>query len=126
MPSALINLKTLGGRKPKSLLERFHAANIPEPMSGCWLWLGAPQAQFGYGRIKPYRGAAIFAHRLSYEVHRGPIPQGEVQDAAVQGHRDGCRVRTLCRAPLVMRPTIVDEMRIIGKVATPFVVSQTP
>lgn len=43
----------------------------------CWPWLGAHN-EHGYGRIvrssKPKR--VEYAHRLSWELHRGPIPDG--------------------------------------------------
>lgn len=49
---------------------------IPEPNSGCWLWLGAMQTS-GYGKVKePKSRRAIGAHRLSYSLHKGPIPDG--------------------------------------------------
>jgi hypothetical protein len=44
------------------------------PMSGCWLWSGAPNRQ-GYGRLL-VAGRAVKAHRLSYEMHKGAIPDG--------------------------------------------------
>lgn len=44
--------------------------SIPEPMSGCWLWEGSLQTR-GYGWA-----GGITAHRLSYKVHRGDIPDG--------------------------------------------------
>jgi len=44
----------------------------PEPNSGCWLWLG-PQNVSGYGRFKE-GGRMFLAHRVSYELHVGPIP----------------------------------------------------
>lgn len=46
---------------------------------GCWPWVGN-KAPNGYGRIQqggkgsPYLGA----HRVSYEMHHGPIPEGYV------------------------------------------------
>lgn len=53
---------------------RFSAAAFPEPMSGCWLWDGTLQ-QDGYGQLS-VRGASFRAHRLGYEIHRGPVPRG--------------------------------------------------
>lgn len=52
---------------------------IPEPMSGCFIWLGR-MAPTGYGRIvvTPQFKKTIdtVAHRLSYIVFKGPIPEG--------------------------------------------------
>ena len=43
----------------------------------CWLWTGA-KASWGYGMINsgPPENHAIRAHRLSWEMHNGPIPDG--------------------------------------------------
>ena len=42
----------------------------------CWLWTGAT-GQWGYGLIRPDGGGKkIATHRLSYELHYGPIPDG--------------------------------------------------
>ena len=50
---------------------------IGEPNSGCWIWLGALRYD-GYGFAYPYGriGKAHPAHRLIYEFHKGPIPDG--------------------------------------------------
>jgi len=45
-----------------------------EPMSGCWLWDSA--SSLGYGRFCVPGGKIVFAHRFSYEFHKGPIPEG--------------------------------------------------
>lgn len=45
---------------------------------GCWLWTGVLH-QKGYGTLSfgpPDRRRAQFAHRISYELHKGPIPDG--------------------------------------------------
>jgi hypothetical protein len=43
---------------------------MAEPNSGCWLWTGAYDGGFGYGKI--YRNKrGIYAHRRSYEVSSG-------------------------------------------------------
>ncbi len=48
----------------------------PEPMSGCWLWLGASNRQ-GYGVTTRVRHLGTqLAHRLSYEAFCGTIPSG--------------------------------------------------
>ncbi|MFN8470544.1 MAG: HNH endonuclease signature motif containing protein [Caldilineaceae bacterium] len=42
----------------------------------CWVWRGSFKAG-GYGKL-PFRGRYLSAHRVSYELHYGPIPQGMV------------------------------------------------
>lgn len=54
--------------------ERFDRYCMPEPMSGCWLWIG-PLCGAGYGRMT-IGGERPGAHRLSYELFVGPIPEG--------------------------------------------------
>jgi hypothetical protein len=41
----------------------------------CWLWTGT-KSSYGYGQICASRNPIRFklAHRLSYEIHKGPIP----------------------------------------------------
>lgn len=56
-------------------LSRFHSKYIPEPNSGCWLW-DAGMFPDGYGVFGPKPGQALRAHRVSYEIHVGPIPDG--------------------------------------------------
>ncbi|MGI9292377.1 MAG: HNH endonuclease signature motif containing protein [Pseudomonadales bacterium] len=52
-------------------MEGFFDKVSPEPNSGCWLWMGAI-TNGGYGSFK--RG--LKAHRISWEIHRNPIPEG--------------------------------------------------
>ena len=56
----------------------------PDSRTGCWLWFGTTTPT-GYGQIG-VRGKTRYAHRVMYEAHRGPIPDGLEID-----HR--CRVR---------------------------------
>jgi hypothetical protein len=61
--------------KIKPLIERFEERYIPIPESGCWLWIGATTEDGGYGQIsQDYR--RMLAHRLSWELYNGPIPEG--------------------------------------------------
>lgn len=55
--------------------ERF-MAKVRIHDSGCWIWVGARNS-LGYGRA--WDGSKERkAHRLSYELHCGPIPDGKV------------------------------------------------
>lgn len=52
-------------------------SELYEPITecGCWLWAGVTD-ECGYGILSVRKGLQIRAHRYSFEVHRGPIPQG--------------------------------------------------
>lgn len=56
------------------LPDRFWSKCIPEPMSGCWLWLGHYSSS-GYGRFR-FRGKDGPSHRATYVTARGAIPKG--------------------------------------------------
>lgn len=58
-----------------SLLERFQTKYIPEPNSGCWLWLGALTVG-GYGHIFIGNKKTRMAHRVAYELFVKKIPKG--------------------------------------------------
>lgn len=45
---------------------------MPEPNTGCWLWMGS--LCDGYGNFI-FRGHNR-AHRASFEIHKGEIPKG--------------------------------------------------
>lgn len=53
-------------------LRPFDEFYIPEPNTGCWLWLGTLHAE-GYGNIKRNR-MVVLAHRYSWVLHNGAIP----------------------------------------------------
>lgn len=58
--------------------ERLEALSIPEPNSGCWLWLGHLKDN-DYGTLAVKIDGiwrTQLAHRVSYETSRGPIPDG--------------------------------------------------
>jgi hypothetical protein len=63
----------------RTLLERFEDKYVPEPNSGCWLWLGSTNSK-GYGQIqRGARGAGlVLANRASYELYVGPIGEMHV------------------------------------------------
>lgn len=56
------------------LTERFHEKWEIDKETGCWVWF-ASTAGRGYGQIKiPKTRKQIYAHRLSYMIHKGEIP----------------------------------------------------
>lgn len=58
-------------------VSRLEVLSIPEPNSGCWLWLGQIKPN-GYGAIGMNvdgKWKTKYAHRISYETFVGPIPQ---------------------------------------------------
>jgi hypothetical protein len=60
-------------RKPGPLRPRFEGY-VDRTASGCWIWTG-DKTRSGYGRIK-VAGRSRRAHRVSYELYVGPIPDG--------------------------------------------------
>ena len=55
----------------------------------CWTWMGAKTAK-GYGQIW-VDGKSDYAHRISFEMHKGPIP-------------DGLEIDHLCENPSCVNP----------------------
>ena len=54
--------------------DRFEQKFIPEPNSGCWLWMEGVDKD-GYGQFHG-NGKNNRAHRVSYELYVAPIPSG--------------------------------------------------
>lgn len=81
-------------RKP-SLAERFNSRFIPVPFSGCWIWT-ANLRKDGYADIGDGPKKKL-AHRVSYELHKGSIPDGMVIDH-------------LCRVPCCVNPSHLEAV----------------
>ena len=90
-----------------SLRDRLFSKSIPEPNSGCWIYMGNLD-RYGYGRISVKANDPKAAHRISYAVHKGEIP-------------DGMSVLHSCDMPCCVNPdhlslgTHVDNMREMSK-----------
>lgn len=67
-----------GFERTLPIMERFEARYIPEPNSGCWLWLGSMNWHTGYGRFYTNGDVITYAHKFSYQVHKGKIPRGKI------------------------------------------------
>lgn len=64
-------------RRSGSLQDQLERLGMPEPNSGCTLFMGAPRKLGGYGQISVAgRRSPQPAHRVAYEVFVGPIPEG--------------------------------------------------
>lgn len=61
-------------RKPLPIAERYWRLTKTGP--GCWIWQGN-RNQLGYGQFRVGRkGPVMTAHRVAWEIHNGPIPDG--------------------------------------------------
>lgn len=82
-----------------SIVGRFWDKVPDRPENGCWIWAGRKVG--GYGALRSGRTASgkhrwVRAHRLSWEIHNGPIP-------------DGLQVLHGCDNPPCVRP---DHLRV--------------
>ncbi len=70
-----MNQSAVQPRLRGTLEERFWRKVVKT--DGCWIWLGF-LSDTGYATIKSggRHGSMLRAHRLSYEIHVGPIPDG--------------------------------------------------
>ena len=65
-----------------SVVARFRSAPLEQRFwervrksDGCWLWTGRHRPD-GYGQLLTAERRVVYAHRLAYEIHHGPIPDG--------------------------------------------------
>lgn len=94
----------------EKILDRIVPVLIIAPMGECWIWVGRMNRN-GYGRLH-HNGKEGMAHRLSYEEHVGPIPEGLLLDHV-------CRTRC-CVNPAHLDPvthsvnTLRGEAKLFG------------
>lgn len=60
----------------KPIFDRLQEKTYIDPTTLCWIWLGAT-VEDGYGVIS-YENKQHRIHRLSFELHKGPIPHSEL------------------------------------------------
>lgn len=86
---------------PASFWERV----VPEPNSGCWLWLGALSSR-GRSRYSPTGGggATDFAYRVAYAAARGAVPKFHMVSIA-------CRTSCCVNPQHMVTRTIADINR---------------
>lgn len=75
-----------------SLRDRFESKVERIPFSTCWYWVGARLPR-GYGKLGApgRRNGWLLAHRVSYDLHKGGVPEG-------------LEVDHLCREPSCVNP----------------------
>lgn len=64
-------------KKRRSVSDRLLSRGVRDNETGCLLWTGATAGQMGYGVIG-IDSKNQYAHRVSYELHCGPIPEGHL------------------------------------------------
>lgn len=83
-------------RHRPSVAERLEAGTVADPNTGCRLWAGANRPPSGYG-VLMVDGTMKYAHRVAYELSKGPIP-------------DGLQVDHLCRTPACVNPAHLEAV----------------
>lgn len=82
------------------VLDKFWARVSPEPNTGCWLWMGQSNGR-GYGRLHLHDHQLVLAHRFSWEIHKGLVPDGLELDHL-------CKVK-ICVNPDHLEPVTHEE-----------------
>lgn len=90
---------------PKTDLQRLEEKYERDETTACWIWKastspGPKSGKWAYG-ILYFKGRMCMAHRVAYELYRGPIPEGRQLDHL-------CR-NTLCINPWHLDPVSAEE-----------------
>lgn len=89
----------------RDIAERLWARVQKADEPGCWLWLGAVNEN-GYGRMGAggRSDGTPYVHRVSWELERGPIPEGMTIDHL-------CLVKTCVNPAHLELVTLAENIR---------------
>lgn len=74
----------------RSYEERFVSRIKIDRRTGCWNWVGATLGPKGYGQVLRKDGKPGTAHRVAWELFRGPIPKDTWIVHTTPGHSKLC------------------------------------
>lgn len=66
----------MGMVSSKTLAERFWYRVDKRSSDECWLWIGGHNGRYGILSRGPRGAGMVYAHRCSYELAKGSIPDG--------------------------------------------------
>jgi hypothetical protein len=89
--------------RPRPIADRLAERLVEDPTTGCVNWTGSTQHN-GYGRIGAgKKGKHVPAHRVAYELAKGPVPPGLQIDHL-------CRNRRCCNPAHLEAVTYEENM----------------
>ena len=98
---------------PLTIVKAFWRGCNQTDISGCWPWQGPDFARNGYGRLQIRRGTKTqrwMAHRVSYLIHIGSIPDGLELDHLCHKADPLCRGGRSCIHRACVNPTHLEAV----------------
>jgi hypothetical protein len=92
----------------RTLLERFEEKYVVDGETECWLWTGSIN-RGGYGHLRA-DGKNITAHRLSFQLHVGPIPPEHDLDHVCHTNDPSCPGGVTCKHRACVNPAHLEPV----------------